>query len=333
VIIVKEGYKSELDLLETEIAIKYIKDNFERDFAEKMNLIRVSAPLFVRSKLNLNDHLNGHERVILFDIPAIGEDAEIVQSLAKWKRVSLKSHNIKPDHGIYTDMNAIRRDEDLDNLHSIYVDQWDWEMVITNEQRTYETLKEVVEKIYSVLLYTENKISQKYSYIKKELPNEIFFISTNELEKKYPNLSRKERENAICKEKKAVFLYQIGWPLEDGLSHDGRAADYDDWNLNGDILLWYDVLDRAVEISSMGIRVNKDSLLKQLKHKKEEHKLNTPYCQQIINDEVPLSIGGGLGQSRICMYFLRKMHIGEVQSSLWSEEELLKLKELGIEIL
>ena len=332
-IIVKDGYKSELDLLETEIAIKYIKDNFERDFAEKMNLIRVSAPLFVKSKLNLNDHLNGHERVILFDIPAIGEDAEIVQSLAKWKRVSLKSHNIKPNHGIYTDMNAIRRDEELDNLHSIYVDQWDWEMVITGEERTYETLKEVVEKIYSVLLYTENKISQKYQYIKKELPSEIFFISTKELEKKYPNLSKKERENAICKEKKAVFLYQIGWPLEDGASHDGRAADYDDWNLNGDILLWYEVLDRAVEISSMGIRVNKESLLKQLHYKNEEHKLNTPYCQQIVNDELPLSIGGGLGQSRICMYFLRKMHIGEVQSSLWGEEDMKKLKELGIDIL
>ena len=332
-IIVKEGYKSELDLLETEIAIKYIKDNFERDFAEKMNLIRVSAPLFVRSKLNLNDHLNGHERVILFDIPAIGEDAEIVQSLAKWKRVSLKSHNIAPNHGIYTDMNAIRRDEELDNLHSIYVDQWDWEMVITNEQRNYETLKEVVERIYSVLLYTEKKISQKYSYIKKELPSEIFFISTTELEERYPNLSRKERENAICKEKKAVFLYQIGWPLKDGLSHDGRAADYDDWNLNGDILLWYDVLDRAVEISSMGIRINEESLIKQLQHKGEEHKLNTPYCQQITKNELPLSIGGGLGQSRICMYFLRKMHIGEVQSSLWSEEDLKKLKDLGIEIL
>ena len=213
-----------------------------------MNLIRVSAPLFVKSKLNLNDHLNGHERVILFDIPAIGEDAEIVQSLAKWKRVSLKSHNIKPNHGIYTDMNAIRRDEELDNLHSIYVDQWDWEMVITDKERTYETLKEVVEKIYSVLRYTENKISQKYQYIEKKLPNEIFFISTKELEKKYPNLSRKERENAICKEKKAVFLYQIGWPLEDGASHDGRAADYDDWNLNGDILLWYEprILNKVV---------------------------------------------------------------------------------------
>ena len=332
-VIVKKGYQSSLDLLETEIAIKYIKDNFEKEFAEKMNLIRVSAPLFVKSNSNLNDHLSGNERVILFDIPAIKEEAEIVQSLAKWKRVSLESHKILPNHGLYTDMNAIRRDEDLDNLHSIYVDQWDWEMVITKEERTVEKLKKVVNNIYQVLLSVEEEISKKYDYIERILPNEIFFISTEELKKLYPNLSSKERENAICKEKKAVFVYQIGWPLSDGLAHDTRAADYDDWNLNGDILLWYDVLDLAMEISSMGIRVDKESLMKQLEHKNKLDKVDSMYCQKIINDEVPLSIGGGLGQSRICMYFLRKMHIGEVQSSLWSDEDLAILEKMGVNIL
>lgn len=332
-VIVKKGYQSSLDLLETEIAIKYIKDNFEKEFAEKMNLIRVSAPLFVKSNSNLNDHLSGNERVILFDIPSIKEDAEIVQSLAKWKRVSLESHKIKPNHGLYTDMNAIRRDEELDNLHSIYVDQWDWEMVIEKKDRNVEKLKEVVNNIYQVLLSIEEKISKKYSYIERNLPNEIFFISTEELKNLYPNLSSKERENAICKEKKAVFIYQIGWPLSNGLAHDGRAADYDDWNLNGDILLWYDVLDLALEISSMGIRVDENSLVEQLKFKNQLNKLDSMYCKKIINNEVPLSIGGGLGQSRICMFFLRKMHIGEVQASLWSDDDLKILKDMGINIL
>lgn len=326
-------YETKLNLIETEIAIKFIKDNFERDFSEALNLIRVSAPLMVEPTTGLNDNLNGYERPVNFDVLCLKKNVEIVQSLAKWKRNALAKYKFAAETGLYTDMNAIRRDEDLDNIHSIYVDQWDWEKIITKEERTYEYLKKTVEKIYSVIKLLSYKVANRYPEIETVLPNEIHFISSKELEEKYPNLDRKQRENAITKEYKAVFIYQIGWPLSDGLPHDGRASDYDDWNLNGDILLWYDILDRAIEISSMGIRVDEKTIQEQIKYKNEEFKLNNPYVQNVINNELPLTIGGGIGQSRLCMYFLKKAHIGEVQSSIWDEEYIKELEKENIHLL
>ncbi len=326
-------YETKLNLIETEIAIKFIKDNFERDFSEALNLIRVSAPLMVEPTTGLNDNLNGYERPVNFDVLCLKKNVEIVQSLAKWKRNALAKYKFAAETGLYTDMNAIRRDEDLDNIHSIYVDQWDWEKIITKEERTYEYLKKTVEKIYSVIKLLSYKVANRYPEIETVLPNSIHFISSTELEEKYPNLSRKERENAITKEYKAVFIYQIGWPLKDGKPHDGRASDYDDWNLNGDILLWYDILDRAIEISSMGIRVDDKSIKEQIKYKNEEFKLQNPYVQSVINNELPLTIGGGIGQSRLCMYFLKKAHIGEVQSSIWDEEYIKELEKQNIHLL
>ena len=326
-------YETKLNLIETEIAIKFIKDNFERDFSEALNLIRVSAPLMVEPTTGLNDNLNGYERPVNFDVLCLKKNVEIVQSLAKWKRMALAKYKFAAEKGLYTDMNAIRRDEDLDNIHSIYVDQWDWEKIITKDERTYEYLKKTVEKIYSVIKLLSYKVANRYPEIETTLPNEIHFISTKELEEKYPKLDRKQRENEITKEYKAVFIYQIGWPLSDGLPHDGRASDYDDWNLNGDILLWYDVLDRAIEISSMGIRVDNKSIVKQINHKNEEFKLSNPYVKSVINNELPLTIGGGIGQSRLCMYFLKKAHIGEVQSSIWDEEYIKELEKENIHLL
>lgn len=328
-----EKYKSYLDLLETEVAIKYIKDNFEKTLAKELSLTRVSAPLFVFPETGLNDNLNGYERAVRFDIKSINKDVEIVQSLAKWKRMALKKYSFIPHTGLYTDMNAIRRDEELDNMHSVYVDQWDWEKIINKEDRKLSFLKKTAKLVYKSFYKTSLLVNKKYPNIVNELPKELFFISTKELEQKYPNLSRKERENAICKEYKAVFLYQIGWPLKDGISHDGRAADYDDWKLNGDIILWYEPLQIAFEISSMGIRVDEVSLVKQLKNKKEMSKLDNPYCQDILNGNLPLTIGGGIGQSRICMYLLKKMHIGEVQSSVWTEEMINELDKENIHLL
>ena len=326
-------YETKLNLIETEIAIKFIKDNFERDFSEALNLIRVSAPLMVEPTTGLNDNLNGYERPVNFDVLCLKKNVEIVQSLAKWKRNALAKYKFAAETGLYTDMNAIRRDEDLDNIHSIYVDQWDWEKIITKDERTYEYLKKTVEKIYSVIKLLSYKVANRYPEIETVLPNSIKFISSSELEEKYPNLTRKERENAITKEYKAVFIYQIGWPLKDGKPHDGRASDYDDWNLNGDILLWYDILDRAIEISSMGIRVDDKSIKEQIKYKNEEFKLQNPYVQSVINNELPLTIGGGIGQSRLCMYFLKKAHIGEVQSSIWDEEYIKELEKQNIHLL
>lgn len=326
-------YTSKLDLLETEIAIKYIKDNFERLLSTKLFLTRVSAPLFVLPETGLNDNLNGFERAVSFDILDLGKTAEIVQSLAKWKRMALAKYHFKSDTGLYTDMNAIRRDEKLDNLHSIYVDQWDWEKIIDRSERNLEYLKQTVSTIYQAILALNSLVNEKYPELTTHLPSDIFFISTAELESLYPNLSRKERENAITKEHKAVFLYQIGWPLKDGKSHDGRSADYDDWNLNGDILLWYDTLNCAMEISSMGIRVDSESIKKQLVAKGEEFKLHNPYVQDIINNKLPLTIGGGIGQSRLCIFFLKKMHIGEVQASIWGEETIKELASKNINLL
>lgn len=328
-----ENYVSVLDLLETEIAIKYIKDNFEKELAKALNLTRVSAPLFVLPETGLNDNLNGFERTVKFDVKAINKEVEIVQSLAKWKRNALNKYNFPAEAGLYTDMNAIRRDEDLDALHSIYVDQWDWEKIITREERTLSYLKKTVRKIFNVLKKVSKLVEKKYPELKCNLPDKITFVSTKQLEKMYPTLNRKARETEICKEYGAVFLYQIGWNLSDGAPHDGRAADYDDWKFNGDILLYNEILQSAYEISSMGIRVDEISLPKQLKKKNELYKLDNPYCQDIMDGKLPLTIGGGIGQSRLCMYFLKKKHIGEVQSSIWKDEDVKKLEKEGVKLL
>ncbi len=327
------SYHNKLSLLETEKAIKFIKDGFQKKLASALNLTRVSAPLFVFQNTGLNDDLNGVERKVEFSAKDLNGNIQVVQSLAKWKRNALHNYGFGVGQGIYTDMNAIRRDEDLDNLHSIYVDQWDWEKVILKEDRNLDFLFDTVKLIYKAVVDEEREVNAKYTCLNEKLPDEITFISTEELEERYPNLSRKERENKITEEYHAVFLYRIGWPLKDGLPHDGRAADYDDWNLNGDILLYNPILHRAFEISSMGIRVDAKSIQEQLKAKHEEVKLFSPYTQNIIMNVLPLSIGGGIGQSRLCMYFLEKAHIGEVHPSLWSDEDKKKAEELDIHLL
>ena len=320
----------ELSLIETQIAIKFLKDKFEELLAKKLNLVRVSAPLFVEKSTGLNDNLNGVEETVSF---SLGEKTiEIVQSLAKWKRKALKDYGFSMYTGLYTDMNAIRKDEQMDSLHSIYVDQWDWEKIIDNSDRKLSYLFKVVNSIYSVI-YKVASISEKKWGFTYNLPKKIYKISTKQLEKMYPNKTPKEREYLITKEYLAVFIYQIGWPLKNKLPHDGRAADYDDWKLNGDIILFDDAIDSPIELSSMGIRVNKESLLAQLKAKNELDKVNNPYCQSIINNELPLTIGGGIGQSRLCMYYLQKKHIAQVQSSYWTDEIIKELEKQGIKIL
>ena len=326
-------YESILDLYDTQKAIKLIKDNFEDRLSKKFNLVRVSAPLFVFADSGVNDYLNGFERPVKFDVLGMNKDVEIVHSLAKWKRIALAEYKFPSDSGLYTDMNAIRRDEVLDNIHSIYVDQWDWEKIISKEERTMKYLKNVVRKIYSVILSIASLVNKNYPQLTYNLPKEISFITTKNLEKMYPNLSPKERENAITKEKGAVFIMQIGVPLKNKMPHDGRAADYDDWKLNGDLLLWHEPLNIALEISSMGIRVDEDSLLKQLMLKGEMYKIDNQYCQKIFNKELPYTIGGGIGQSRLCMFFLKKMHIGEVQASLWTDEIVSDSKNKNIVLL
>lgn len=327
-------YQSKLSNKATQVAIKYIKDTFQYELSSALNLQRVSAPLFVKKDTGLNDDLNGVERKVSFTIKDIkGEEIEIVQSLAKWKRYALKQYNFSVHEGLYTDMNAIRRDEDLDNLHSVYVDQWDWEKIIDKKDRELPYLFKTVEEIFTCLKNEEKKVNERYRVFKNKLPENIFFISTSELESLYPDLSRKEREDKLAREKKAFFLYQIGWPLKDGKSHDGRAADYDDYNLNGDIILYNEILDKAFEVSSMGIRVDEISLLKQLEYKGELYKKDTPFCQGILNKDLPYTIGGGIGQSRLCMFFLEKAHIGEIQASLWSEEDIQELKKMNINLL
>lgn len=326
-------YKSKLTLTETQIAIKFVKDTFQKELAKKLKLLRVSAPLFVLPKTGLNDNLSGKEEPVSFKVLHLGEEAEIVHSLAKWKRIALDKYEIELHNGLYTDMNAIRKEEELDFIHSLYVDQWDWEMSISKEDRTFSYLKSIVKKIYKCIYDLEVKVNRKYQVFAQKLPKNIYFISTSELEKMYPNLSRKEREDEITRTYKAVFLYQIGYPLKDNLPHDTRAADYDDWELNGDILVYYPLYDMALELSSMGIRVDKESLIKQLTFKNELYKLNNDYCRAIIDESLPLSIGGGIGQSRLCMFMLEKAHIGEVQVSLWKEEDLKELQEKGIYLL
>lgn len=325
------NYQTKLDIYETQKAIKFVKDTFQVSLAKKLDLLRVSAPMFVRKKSGLNDGLSGVEKPVNFDFK--DENIEIVHSLAKWKRMALAKYDIYLHKGIYTDMNAIRKDENLDFYHSIYVDQWDWEKVISSEDRKMSYLKKTVKDIYKCIYKLSEAVDKKYPCLHHDLPKDITFISSKELEKRYPNLSRKDREDAICREYKAVFLYQIGWPLSDKLPHDSRAADYDDWKLNGDILLYYPLYDMAFELSSMGIRVNKESLVKQLKYKGEDYKLENEYCQSILNDELPLSIGGGIGQSRLAMFMLEKAHIGEVQVSIWDIEETKKLKQRNINLL
>lgn len=320
-LLLPENYSSPLNVRETELAIKYIKDRFQNELAKSLNLQRVSAPLFVRPETGLNDDLNGTERPVSFDAPSVGgKDLQIVHSLAKWKRMALGMYGFKPGEGLYTDMNAIRRDEETDNLHSMYVDQWDWEMVINKFERNIDTLKNTVKKIYTVLKATQDAVCEKFSVSGNELPDEIFFITSQELEDMYPGMSGKERENAIAKEKKAVFLMQIGGKLKSGEKHDGRAPDYDDWTLNGDIIIYYSVLDIAFEISSMGIRVDEDALKAQLKEAGCEDRLEMDFHKKLLNCELPYTIGGGIGQSRLCMLMLGKAHIGEVQSSVWSDE-------------
>ena len=324
------NYQSILNLVDTQKAIKLVKDTFESELAKQLKLMRVSAPLFVEPSTGLNDNLSGFEKAVNFVVNQNNTDLEIIHSLAKWKRYALNKYNID---GLYTDMNAIRRFEELDNLHSLYVDQWDWERRLSKEERNLRTLKSVVKKIYKAFIKTYQKLIKEYPSLENDFSKEVTFITTKELEKLYPNLSRKERENAICKKYGTVFLMQIGNKLKDGEPHDARAADYDDWKLNGDILLWYEPLQIAFELSSMGIRVDKDSLVKQLKAKKEEYKLDLPYHQSILKDELPLSIGGGIGQSRLCMFLLKKVHIGEVQSSYWPKEDIEEFKRHGVELL
>ncbi len=331
---IPKNYKSDLSLHDTQVAIKTVKDFFQNLLSERLQLLRVTAPLFVEPQSGLNDNLNGVERPVSFGIKEQGDkEAEIVHSLAKWKRFALHRYGFKTGEGLYTDMNAIRRDEDTDNIHSIFVDQWDWEKIITKEERTLDTLKETVKSVYKVLRKTEKYMAIKYDYIEELLPHDIFFITAQELEDMYPNLSGKEREYNITKEKGAVCLMQIGDKLASGERHDGRAPDYDDWSLNADILVYYPVLDIALEISSMGIRVDKDTLLKQLEKAGCMDRVELPYHKAIIDEELPLTIGGGIGQSRICMFFLRKAHIGEVQTSIWPREIVDKAWENGIQIL
>lgn len=332
-LILIDGYKSKLNIVETEKAIKFVKDNFERDLAEELSLVRVSAPLFVLPSTGLNDELDGKVKRIDFSIKGIEENAEIVQSLAKWKRSALAKYNFSIDEGLYTDMNAIRKEEDLDNIHSAYVDQWDWEKIILKENRNIDFLKTIVRKIYNVLLVTERRVIEEFPSIEPVLPNDIYFISSFELEKLYPNLSPVQREYEICKEKKAVFITQIGAALSNGKPHSDRAADYDDWDLNGDLLLYYKELDIALEISSMGIRVDENSVIRQLLTKNEGHKVDNSYIKGIINKKLPYTIGGGIGQSRICMFFLKKAHIGEVQVSVWDDNDIKLLNEKNIFLL
>ena len=333
-VFIPKSYTSKLSLKETEIAIKKVKDFFEENLSKTLNLTRVSAPLFLDATSGVNDNLNSIERPVSFDMTAIdGSNLEIVQSLAKWKRLALHRYRFNIGEGIYTDMNAIRRDEKLDNLHSIYVDQWDWEKVISKDARNIATLKDTVKKIYSIFKATENYTNSLYPYLKKSLPDEISFITTQELEDMYPNLSEKEREDAICRQRKAVFLMSIGDTLKSGKKHDDRSPDYDDWSLNGDILFYYPLFDKALELSSMGIRVDKKTLESQLIKAHCEERKTLPFHQLLLKEKLPQTIGGGIGQSRICMFFLQKAHIGEVQTSVWDENTIKTCKENNIEIL
>ena len=336
-------YKPLLSTMKTEQGIKLIKDFFQQNISTELRLRRVTAPLFVLKGLGINDDLNGVERPVTFPIKDLGDaKAEVVHSLAKWKRLTLAEYKIEPGYGIYTDMNAIRADEELDNLHSLYVDQWDWEAVITDKQRTIPFLKNVVERIYAAIRRTEYLACETYTELKPFLPEKITFIHSQELLNLYPTLTPKEREDEICRKYGAVFIIGIGGKLSDGKKHDGRAPDYDDWStmgdnglagLNGDILIWYPVLNRSFELSSMGIRVDKSALLKQLKLEGKEDRLELYFHKKLLNGELPLSIGGGIGQSRLCMVMLHKAHIGEIQASIWPDDMRKECQQLGMPLI
>ena len=332
-LVIPERYESSLGVIETQQAIKDLKDFFENRLGEMLKLTRVSSPLFVLPETGTNDNLNGVEKPVSFEVPHLRKDAEIVHSLAKWKRVALKKYGFSVGRGLYTDMNAIRKDEELDNLHSLYVDQWDWELIINKEDRTMKTLKKVVKSLYKVFKETEEHVHMIYPEVECVLPEEITFITTQELLDMYPNLTPKEREDAIVREKKAVFLMQIGKVLSNGEKHDGRSPDYDDWDLNGDILFYNPVLDNAIELSSMGIRVDEKTLERQLKLANCEDRKELDYHTALLEGKLPYTIGGGIGQSRICMFFLNKAHIGEVQVGIWPQEMVEECAKSGIELL
>lgn len=325
------NYRSHIDVIETEVAIKKVKDFFQSSLSNQLNLTRVSAPLFVAPETGLNDNLNGYERPVSFTIKDLYEKkVEIVQSLAKWKRMALGKYGFDPGEGLYTDMNALRRDEELDNLHSVYVDQWDWEKILTKEDRNEEYLKDAVRKIYASFKELDDFVVNEYPKFDPILPDEIFFVTSQELEDRYPELSPKEREDTIAKEKIAVFIMKIGGELKSGTKHDGRAPDYDDWELNGDIILWNDLLQIGLEVSSMGIRVDEDSLLKQLESTGDVDRKEFDFHKKILEKKLPYTIGGGIGQSRLCLHFLRKAHIGEVQASIWPVDMIEECKKRGI---
>ena len=330
---IPEGYAPILDLYQTQTAIGDLKQSFQRELATALNLKRATAPLFVDPASGLNDNLNGVERPVSFDIKGVDTVAEVVQSLAKWKRMALMRYGFAPGEGIYTDMNAIRRDEDLDNLHSVYTDQWDWEKVITREQRNIETLKNTVRAIVAAVSYTNDAIKAKFPQLSCRIERDVFFVTAQELEDMYPELSPKERENKIVREHGTVFVMQIGKLLRSGTRHDGRAPDYDDWELNGDILVWNDVIDCAFELSSMGIRVDAESLDRQLSELGADDRRSLTYHRMLLADELPLTIGGGIGQSRLCMLLLGKRHIGEVQASVWPDDMIEDCAKQGIYLL
>ena len=332
-IVIPEGYRSPLCMKETQIAIKKIKDFFQRELATQLNLYRVSAPLFVPKDSGLNDNLNGVERPVAFDMRDSDGVMEIVHSLAKWKRMALGKYGFHTGEGLYTDMNAIRRDEDTDNIHSVFVDQWDWEKIIEKKDRNVETLRSVVKSVYEALRVTEKYVANQYEYVQCILPEEITFITTQELLDRYPDKTAKEREYMAVKEYGAIFLMKIGDLLSNGEKHDGRAPDYDDWELNGDIIVYYPALDIPFELSSMGIRVDEDSLVSQLKKAGCPERAELPFQKALIGKKLPYTIGGGIGQSRICMFYLRKVHIGEVQSSVWPEGVRAYAEERGVQLL
>ncbi|MBR2927818.1 MAG: aspartate--ammonia ligase [Oscillospiraceae bacterium] len=332
-VMIPEGYHTPLPNYEMQRAIEFIKSNFQMNLSNALNLRRVSAPLFVDVNSGLNDNLNGYERPVKFDIPDVGVDGVVVHSLAKWKRLALKQYGFHPGKGLYTDMNAIRRDEEVDNIHSIYVDQWDWEKVITREDRTVDYLKQTVRAIVQAVCETSEAVNVAFPSIRMKLDRDVYILTTQELEDMYPDLTPKQREDAICAKHHSVFLMQIGKTLASGTKHDGRAPDYDDWELNGDILMWNPILERAFEISSMGIRVDEEAMARQLKAADCEDRAELPFHKALLSGKLPLTIGGGIGQSRLCMLMLGTCHIGEVQVSLWDNDTLQICREAGVEIL
>ena len=332
-VMIPQGYTPPLNTFDTQLAIEFIKHNFQQELAYALNLRRVSAPLFVGRDSGLNDNLNGVERPVSFDVPAVGADGEVVHSLAKWKRLALKRYDFHVGRGLYTDMNAIRRDEELDNIHSIYVDQWDWEKIITREDRTLDYLKRTAREIVHCVVDVSDRLRREFPSIHVKLSRRMAVVSTQELEDMYPGLTPKQREDAFLKEHRTALITQIGGRLKSGVPHDGRAPDYDDWALNGDILFWNDVLGQAFEISSMGIRVDAESLDRQLTLAGCDDRRNLPFHRMLLNDELPLTIGGGIGQSRLCMLMMGNAHIGEVQCGLWDDETLRVCAENGILLL